>query len=148
MTSVHFSEFAYELDRVPEGSDYLEWIGLLKCATAFEAYCKVYTADLRPDRIAEFLLLNAEFPHSLRFSVDMLHAALQAISSGLSSRKTDRLSRLMGRLRATLSFSNIDEIVGSGLQQYLDTIRRQSHQIHSAIYQVYVGYTIESALEA
>ena len=41
--------------------------------TAFEAYCKVYTADLNPDRIIEFLLLNPEFPHSVRYSVDGLH---------------------------------------------------------------------------
>jgi uncharacterized alpha-E superfamily protein len=148
LTGVHFNEFPCEPDRLPEGSEYLEWIGLLKCATAFESYCKVYTADPRPERIAEFLLLNAEFPHSLRFSVDMLHAALQKISLGLATRKTERLSRLTGRLRATLNFSHIDEIVGPGLHQYLDTIQRQAHQIHSAIYQVYVGYTVESALEA
>ena len=148
LTGVHFSEFPCEPCRLPEGSEYLEWIGLLKCATAFEAYCKVYTADPRPDRIAEFLLLNGEFPHSLRFSVDMLHAALQAISLSVATRKTERLSRLTGRLRATLNFSHIDEIAGPALHQYLDAIRKQAHQIHSAIYQVYVGYTVESALEA
>ena len=50
-----------------EGNEYLDWMGLLRSATAFEAYCKVYTADLTPERILEFLLLDAEFPHSLRF---------------------------------------------------------------------------------
>jgi len=33
---------------------------LASCA-AFESYCKVYTADLKPDSMAEFLLLNPEF---------------------------------------------------------------------------------------
>ncbi len=51
-------------DRIPEGNEYLEWMGLLRSATAFEAYCKVYTADITPDRILEFLLLDEEFPHS------------------------------------------------------------------------------------
>ena len=45
--------------------EHMEWIGLLRSCTAFEAYCKVYTADLRPERVAEFLLLNPEFPHSV-----------------------------------------------------------------------------------
>ena len=31
--------------------------GLLTSCAAFEAYCKVYTADLKPERIAEFMLL-------------------------------------------------------------------------------------------
>src|ERR1035441_3632375 len=48
-------------------------------ATAFEAYCKVYTADVTPDRIFEFLLLDQEFPHSVRFSIDTLERALEAI---------------------------------------------------------------------
>ncbi len=49
-------------DRILEGNEYLEWMGLLRSATAFEAYCKVYTADLTPDRILEFLLLDRRVP--------------------------------------------------------------------------------------
>ena len=62
-----------------EGAEYLEWIGLLRCCTAFEAYCRVYTADLYPERILEFLLLNEEFPHSVRYAIDTLETALAAI---------------------------------------------------------------------
>ena len=47
--------------------------------TAFEAYCKVYTADLTPDRILEFLLLDPEFPHSVRFCDRRAARALEAI---------------------------------------------------------------------
>jgi uncharacterized alpha-E superfamily protein len=62
-----------------ETEEYLEWVGLLKSCAAFEAYCKTYTAELRPLRVAELLLLNPEFPHSVRFSVEMIHTALRAI---------------------------------------------------------------------
>jgi uncharacterized alpha-E superfamily protein len=44
------------------------WWGLLRCCTSFEAYCQVYTADLSPDRILEFLLLNRDFPHAIRYT--------------------------------------------------------------------------------
>jgi len=54
-------------ERIGEGNEYLDWMGLLRSATAFEAYCKVYTADLKPDHIFEFLLLDEEFPHSVVF---------------------------------------------------------------------------------
>ena len=37
------------------------------------------TDVLTPERILEFLLLDAEFPHSLRFSIDALQQALAAI---------------------------------------------------------------------
>ncbi len=45
-----------------------EWVGLLRSCAALEAYCRCYTAQLRPELIAEFLLLNPDFPRSVRFS--------------------------------------------------------------------------------
>ena len=118
----------------------------MKACTAFEAYCKVYTADLRPQRIVEFLLLNAECPRSVRFAADAMQTALQAIAEATGGRKTGRINRLAGRLRAALSFGLIDEIMDAGLHIYLDDIRRQCTQIHNAIQQTYVAYPIEIAL--
>ena len=39
-------------EKAAESTEYLEWIGLLRSCTAFESYCKAYTADLQPVRIA------------------------------------------------------------------------------------------------
>jgi hypothetical protein len=50
------------LDQAAESEDNLKWAGLLKSCAAFEAYCKTYTAELQPLRVAEFLLLNPSFP--------------------------------------------------------------------------------------
>lgn len=125
---------------------YLDWVGLLKACTAFEAYCKVYTADLRPERIAEFLLLNAESPRSVRFAADRIQSAFQAISAEAGARKSVRVNRLAGRLRAALGFGQIDEIMEDGLRAYLDDIRRQCAQIHAAIQQTYVAYPVDAAL--
>jgi uncharacterized alpha-E superfamily protein len=148
LLDVHFLEFLRTAEWGGDANDYVEWIGLLKCCTAFEAYCKVYTADLSPHRIAEFLLLNDEFPHSIRFAGDRLDRALQAIQSNASYRKADRLERLSGRLKATLGFGQIDEVMAGGLHGYLENIQRHCGQIHSAMTQIYIKYPIESALEA
>ena len=99
---------------------HLEWIGLLRSCTAFEAYCKAYTADLQPDRIAEFLVLNPSFPHSIRFSADALETAHEGDRPRKSgSRRSARVERIAGRLRATLGFGQIDEIMTGGLHAYL-----------------------------
>ena len=62
LLGLYHREFWGHPDQTPEAAEYLEWVGLLRSCTAFEAYCKVYTADISPDRIIEFLLLNPEFP--------------------------------------------------------------------------------------
>jgi len=143
----HLSRLPQSPDQTVEGEEYFEWVGLLKSCAAFEAYCKTYTAELRPLRVAEFLLLNPEFPHSVRFSVDMVHAALGAIGE-LTERKEEQTVRLAGRLRATLRFSQIDEIMASGANAYVDNIRWQCAQTHAAVHQIYFDYPVEIALAA
>jgi uncharacterized alpha-E superfamily protein len=128
-----------------EGNEYLDWMGLLRSATAFEAYCKVYTAEIRPLRVADFLLLNPEFPHSIRFSVDRVNAALHIIGD-LTERKAKAPTRIAGRLRAQLSFSQIEEIMAEGAHAYLENVRSECLQIHAAIHQIYFDYAIEAEL--
>jgi uncharacterized alpha-E superfamily protein len=133
-------------DRVPEGNEYLEWMGLLRSATAFEAYCKVYTADLTPERILEFLLLDPEFPHSLRFSIDSLQTALQAIQRDSGKSRAEELHRIAGRLGANLGFASVDEILSGDVVSYLRSIQHECQAIHETIYHLYVDYSIQTAL--
>jgi uncharacterized alpha-E superfamily protein len=143
----HFSRLPHPLDQSVESEEYLEWVGLLKSCAAFQAYCKAHTAELRPLRVAEFLLLNPSFPHSVAYSVDRVHEALAAIAE-ITERKAEQPVRITGRLRATLSFSQIDEVMASGAIAYVDSIRWQCTQAHAAIQQVYFDYSVESALVA
>ena len=133
-------------DRVPEGNEYLEWMGLLRSATAFEAYCKVYTADLTPERILEFLLLDPEFPHSVRFSIDTLQDALEAIHGEGGKSRAEPLRRLTGRLQSSLNYSSADEILSGDVIAYLHGIQYQCRGIHEMIYQLYIDYSIQAAL--
>lgn len=147
LVNVHFREFHYQDPGEAERA-YLEWIGLLRSCTAFEAYCKAYTAQLKPERIAEFLVLHPSFPHSIRFSAEALEASIKEIGREAGGRRSLSVERISGRLRATLGFGQIDEIMAGGLDTYLGTILRQCGQVHSALYQTYVSYPIEVALEA
>jgi uncharacterized alpha-E superfamily protein len=127
-------------------ADYISWVALLKSCTAFEAYCQAHTADLRPERIAEFLLLNAESPRSVRFAADRIESSLQAIAKLSSKHKAGRAERLAGRLRATLGFAQMDEIMADNLHAYLENIQRQCAQIHTAVQQQYIAYAVDVAL--
>ena len=129
-----------------DGNEYLDWMGLLRSATAFEAYCKVYTADLTPERILEFLLLDEKFPHSLRFSIDGLQCALDAIQRESGKVRADQVRRLAGRLQGSLSYSGVEEILEGDIVAYLRTIQVQCREIHNTIYELYIDYSIQTAL--
>lgn len=142
----HFREFPMMEDGDSGPGEHLEWIGLLKSCTAFEAFCKAYTADPRPERVAEFLLLHSCFPHSVRFAVDHIEASLSAIGDDSWARNRTEADRLAGRLRATLKFAQIDEILATGIQSFLDGVLKQCDMVHDSLLQTYVDYPIETAL--
>lgn len=125
-----------------------EWLGLLRSCSALEAYCRCYTADLRPERIAEFLLLNSEFPRSVRFAAARVESSLRAIAGLTTGGAGGRAERLAGRLHASLDYGQVDEILNDDPHVYLETISRYCAQIHGAVYQSYITYPIESALPA
>ena len=129
-------------------ANHVEWVGLLRSCSALEAYCRCYTADLRPERIAEFLLLNSEFPRSVRFAAARVEAALRTIAQLTGRSVGGRAERLAGRLHASLDYGQVDEILSDDPHAYLEGISRHCRQIHTAIAQSYIMYPIESALPA
>jgi uncharacterized alpha-E superfamily protein len=133
-------------EREHSGYQYLELVGLLRCCTSFEAYCQVYTADLSPDRILEFLLLNRDFPHALRYSIDGIRQSLDAIQRSGGRRPPDELLATVGRLHSMLRYTTINEILGGNPGKFLHSIREQCQQIHQLLYRYYVQYSIQSAL--
>jgi uncharacterized alpha-E superfamily protein len=151
-TATLLEVFQPELFTLPErehsGYSYLEQVGLLRCCTAFEAYCQVYTADISPDRILEFLLLNKDFPHAIRYCVDGSLNALECIQRGIARRPSEELRAAIGRLHAMLGFTTVGEILDGGATGFLHRIREQCMTIHEILYRFYVQYSIQSALSA
>lgn len=125
---------------------YLNWVMLLRDCTAFEAYCKVYSADLRFPKIVEFLLLNPDFPHAVQFAVLSVQTALDHIADKTGATRNNRLYRKIGRLAAMLRFADIDEVLNSDLHQYLYDVRQACSEINALVYDTYIGYPIEDKL--
>jgi uncharacterized alpha-E superfamily protein len=130
------------------GHLYLELVGLLRCCTSFEAYCQVYTADLSPDRILEFLLFNRDFPHAICYCVEGAREAIEAIQQSGGRRAPAELTAAVGKLHSLLIFTTIDEILAGESTDFLHNIRAQCLHIHDLIYRYYVQYSIQSALSA
>ena len=146
LLDVYHAEIFITSEEAAEGALDREWVGLLRCCTAFEAYCKVYTADLAADRILEFLLLNSEFPHSLRYSIDCVRQSLQAVQQLSGRQHAEELGRVSGRLQASLDFVDVDEILAQDAATYLHGILQQCRMIHELIYKYYIHYSVEAAL--
>ena len=147
LLETHFSAYLRAQEEDSGVREYLDWVGLLKSCTAFEAYCQVYTADLQPSKVGEFLLLSSKFPRSVRFSGMMLQDALRTIAQMARARKTMHVTRLAGRLASSLDYAEIEEIMAADMLAYLRDIRSQCEQIHVAVQRTYVSPPLEAVLE-
>jgi uncharacterized alpha-E superfamily protein len=146
LLDVYTSDLWQRSPRNPEGHEYLEWIGLLRSCTAFEAYCKVYTADITPERILEFLLLHNEFPHTVRFCIESVRDAMESIQQHRGVRRSAPLDRVSGRLQAMLCYADLNEVLATGVGNFLREILRHCLEIHELIYKLFIDYSVESAL--
>ena len=95
--------------------DFYHWSAILRSVSGFEIYRKVYRNVIRPERVAELLILRADMPRSLAACMDEVVRNLATVANEQSN---DTL-RLAGRLRADLQYGRIDEILATGLHAYL-----------------------------
>jgi uncharacterized alpha-E superfamily protein len=121
-----------------------DWVGVLKSASAFEAYRKSYKARMEPAQVVEFLLLRSDFPRSVLFC---LRSAEQGLAKLGPLGEVTRPQRLIGRTRAELEYRNIDELLEEGLHVFLDRIQAQVWQVAEAVAEQFFRHELRSDLE-
>jgi len=95
--------------------DFYHWSAILRSVSGFEVYRKVYRDVIRPERVAELLILRPDMPRSLHASLNEVVGNLGMVANDQSS----ETQRRAGKLRAELQYGRIDEILATGLHAYL-----------------------------
>ena len=95
--------------------DFYYWSAVLRSVSGFEIYRKVYRNVIRPERVAELLILRPDMPRSLAACMNEVVANLQLVANQQSSETLRRA----GRLQSDLRYGRIDEILATGLHAYL-----------------------------
>jgi len=95
--------------------DFYHWSGILRSVSGFEVYRKAYRNVIRPEKVAELLILRPDMPRSLAACMQEVLTNLKMVANEQS---TDTL-RKAGRLQADLQYGRIDEILATGLHAYL-----------------------------
>lgn len=116
----------------------LGWSAILRSCSAWDAYKSIHGAEVSPRLVAEFLLLNEDFPRSVRFCVHEMNRAVRRISGVGEGRFSNDVEKLAGRLEAELRFNTIDEIFDHGLHLYLDQLQAKLNDIGAALFDAYI----------
>ena len=99
----------------PQEVDFYYWSAILRSVSGFEVYRKVYRNVIRPEKVAELLILRPDMPRSLASCINEVVLNLERVANAHSGNTLRRA----GRLRADLQYGRIDEILATGLHAYL-----------------------------
>ena len=91
------------------------------------------------------LLLNEDFPRSVRACVVQLNDALRRVSGVADRRFSNDAEKLAGRLVAELQFGTVEEIFAVGLHAYLDQIQLKLNAIGDAMFNAYILHAFDSS---
>jgi uncharacterized alpha-E superfamily protein len=117
--------------------DELQWMALLKSASAYEMYRKRGQHRISPNSVAEFLILDQEFPRSIRFCMMQAERSLHQITGTPLGTWRTPVERALGRLRTDLDYITIDDIIEQGLHEFLDDLQSRMNDVGEKTFETF-----------
>ena len=115
---VKFAAARAMIDGSPEAT--LQLIAMLKSCSAFEPFRRAHASQIQAYRVADFLLLNREFPRAVAYCLQGSLRALQNLSSDAPRLATPTGAlRVIGRMSSDLDYVDIHELLRDDLHSYL-----------------------------
>ncbi|WP_159518072.1 alpha-E domain-containing protein [Sunxiuqinia indica] len=111
--------------------DIIQWAALLKSVSAYDMYRKLY-GKLTSVGIAKFLILDNEFPRSMLLCLEHTAISLRMIS-GNTNGYSNQAEKEVGMLTSQLVFADINDIISSGMHEYLDKFQIDLLKVAEAI---------------
>jgi len=104
--------------------NFYHWASLLRSVSGFEIYRQIYSDQITPKQVAELLIFNPQMPRSLVSCVNELIPLMAAVRN----QDSKEIERLLGKLKASLEYSDIDEVFKQGLEEFMeDFLERINH---------------------
>jgi len=105
--------------------DFYHWAALLRSVSAFEIYRQIYSDQVVPKQVAQLLIFNKQMPRSLVCCVNELISLIAEVKNNQSK----EIERLLGKLKASLDYSDIDEVFTQGLEEFIESFLEKINHI-------------------
>ena len=110
--------------------DTYQWMGILRSASALEAFRKRYRGAITGVRVAEMLMLDADFPRSLGFCVTAFTRHFERATEATPRQQSLPANRELALLELDLGAANAQKIVEAGLHEFLDEFQTRLGRVH------------------
>ena len=112
--------------------DTIQWSALLESASALEMYRKRH-GRITPANVADFLILDRDFPRAMHHCLIQAEESLTAITGNRGGRVYTSAEQKLGRLRSELNYARIDDVIQSGLHEFIDQFQIRLNEVGGAV---------------
>ena len=105
--------------------DFYHWAALLRSVSAFEIYRQIYSDQVTPKQVAQLLIFNKQMPRSLVCCINELIPLI----AEMKNQESKEIERLLGKLKAHLDYSDIDEVFSQGLEEFIEEFLERINHI-------------------
>ena len=114
--------------------DFYHWASLLRSVSAFEIYRQIYSDQVTPKQVAQLLIFNKQMPRSMVCCINELIPLI----SEVKNQQSKEIDRLLGKLKASLDYSDIDEVFEQGLEEFIETFLERINHIANEFSSAYL----------
>lgn len=119
--------------------DVSQWTTVLRAASGYHAFRRVYPRGMTPATVAGFMLFNEGFPRSAVMCVRQIDGLLTRLRSRYNLRQGAEAMEKVDELLGALLSRPIDAVIRDGLHEYLDWIQQQLNTVTGCIGRAYFG---------
>ena len=112
--------------------DDIHWLAVLRSAGAFEMYRKAY-GKVTANSIVRFLLLDAQFPRSVRYCLSRMDRSLHSVTGTPERSYRNSAERRLGQFLAELEYADERDIMRHGLHEYLDQLQVKINEVGDCV---------------
>jgi uncharacterized alpha-E superfamily protein len=123
-------------DHVELAMNDIQWAALLRSASAFEMYRRRF-GEIQPERIIAFLLREQAFPRAVLACLNRAEECLRNIIGTSDMHFNSPPVQRLGKLRASLAYSGVKEILQQGLHIYLDRLQAELNMLDNDLYHTF-----------
>ncbi|HUY19324.1 MAG TPA: alpha-E domain-containing protein [Candidatus Binataceae bacterium] len=125
------------LEDIGGPADLRQWAAVLRSASAFEAFRKLYGHAITVNRVVEILVFDPTFPRSMRFCIERLAQVLASIAAREEEPAAETLpyADLLGVLRA----GSAEQTIAGGLHEFLIGIEAMYARLAEQVFDHYMA---------
>ncbi|MGE3073218.1 MAG: alpha-E domain-containing protein [Dehalococcoidia bacterium] len=125
--------------------DRYQWGAVLRSVSGYEAFRRTHPEGIEAPAVVGFMILDLQFPRSLRASIVALRDVLDQATEGAEPRLRNPTMRQVTALQNRLQFETVDSLIGGGLHESLALTQESLAEISMSVTEAFFRVAASAA---